>query len=118
MNKLLEIRKEIEKAGDKEKAKVLQRFFKTGKGEYGEGDIFLGITVPKSRQIAKKFGSLDLKEIENLLHSKIHEERLIALLILVQGFEEEKDFGQAGMTRKEIFDFYLQNSLFINNWDL
>lgn len=112
MTILLEIRKEIKKAGDQEKAKVSQRFFKTGRGEYGEGDIFLGITVPKSRQIAKKHSSLSFKEIDQLLHSKIHEERLIALLILVQQFEREEK------RRKEIFDFYLQNSLFINNWDL
>lgn len=112
MNQLLEIRKDIEKEGDKEKAKVLQRFFKTGKGEYGEGDIFLGLTVPKSRQIAKKYGSLGLKEIEQLLHSKIHEERLITLFVLVEQFEREKD------KRKEIFDFYLENTPYINNWDL
>lgn len=95
-----------------ERIKVLQSFFKTGKGQYAEGDIFIGLTVPSSRKIAKKYFNLSFPEIEKLLSSKIHEERLIALLILVYNFQkfEEK--------RKEIYSFYIKNKKFVNNWDL
>src|SRR3989344_383997 len=103
------IKKEILSKSDSEKAKVYQRFFKTGIGEYGEGDVFVGLTVPKSREIAKKFFNLELKEVKELLNSKIHEERLIGLLILVYNYPKNK---------KKIFDFYLENTNRINNWDL
>jgi len=103
------IKKEILSKSDSEKAKVYQRFFKTGIGEYGEGDVFVGLTVPKSREIAKKFFNLELKEVKELLNSKIHEERLIGLLILVYNYPKNK---------KKIFDFYLENINRINNWDL
>ena len=83
---LSQIKKELNSLSDKEKAKILSGFFKTGKGEYGEGDVFLGITVPQSRKIAIKYKSLSLKDIQQLLKSEIHEERLIALLILVYNF--------------------------------
>ncbi|HLC56836.1 MAG TPA: DNA alkylation repair protein [Candidatus Nanoarchaeia archaeon] len=104
------ITKDLEKAGDKERAKNLSRFFKTGKGEYGEGDIFIGIIVPKQREIAKKYSTLSLKDIQQLLSSKIHEYRLTALLILVLQFQKSND--------KSIIDFYLKNTKYINNWDL
>tara|TARA_Y100000310_G_C20699553_1_gene828452 strand:- start:3142 stop:3831 length:690 start_codon:yes stop_codon:yes gene_type:complete len=91
-------------------AKLLQRFFKTGKGQYGEGDIFLGIKVPETRAIAKQFSHLDLKQIKTHLKSKFHEERLAALLILVNNYQKTKD--------KEIVNFYLKNTQYINNWDL
>jgi 3-methyladenine DNA glycosylase AlkD len=103
---------EINSYANREKAKVLQRFFKTGKGEYGEGDIFLGITVPESRDIAIQFKDLPLEEVESLLKSKIHEERLIALLLLVHNYEKHHE------RRPEIFNFYLKNTKNINNWDL
>lgn len=106
---LNKIRKEILSKSNPEKAKVYQRFFKTGKGEYGEGDVFIGLTVPKSREIANKFFNLDLKDVKELLNSKIHEERLIGLIILVHNYPKEK---------KSIFDFYLENINRINNWDL
>lgn len=96
-----------------QKALILQRFFKTGQGEYGEGDVFLGITVPQVRLLAKQFKDLSLKEIKQLLHSKIHEERLLALILLVNRFKKADEKVQ-----KEIFDFYLENTAFINNWDL
>ena len=78
------IKKDLRRLKNPEKAKILARFFKTGKGEYGEGDVFLGLTVPQSRQLAKKYNGLTLAEIKKLLRSKVHEERLIALLILVE----------------------------------
>lgn len=102
----------IQQIQNPQKAAILQRFFKTGKGEYAEGDIFSGLTVPQSRVIAKKYKDLELSEIENLLHSKIHEERLIALLILIEHFKKNKH------EQKEIFEMYLQNTKYINNWDL
>jgi 3-methyladenine DNA glycosylase AlkD len=109
---LKEIKKEIESKTNKKKAELLQRFFKTGKGEYGEGDVFLGITVPESRKLAIKYSSLPLNEVEELLKSKFHEERLIALLLLVHNYKKHPE------KRAEIYNFYLKNTDSINNWDL
>ncbi len=100
----------IIKSYDQEKAKILQRFFKTGQGEYGEGDIFLGISVPDQRKIAMDFIDLRPEDIKKLLDSKIHEKRLIGLLILVEKFKKTKN--------KDIYDFYLENKNSVNNWDL
>ncbi len=111
MNRLEQFRKEIEKLSNPVKAKLLQRFFKTGKGEYGEGDIFLGITVPEQRKIAKKYKDLKLNDIQDLLNSNFHEHRLVALIILVEKYEK-------GDNKKQIVDFYLKNTHNINNWDL
>lgn len=97
-----------------EKAKILSRFFKTGKGEYGEGDIFIGITVPQNRAVTKKYLNAQFDDIEKLLHSPIHELRLSALLALVLKFKKHKDDN----THKSIVDFYLANTSYINNWDL
>lgn len=107
------IKKEVKKASNPEKAKILQGFFKTGKGEYGEGDIFAGITVPQSREIAKKYYPIRFSDLKKLLQSKIHEERLIAVLILVHRFQE----GDV-TEKKKTFDFYLKSTSNINNWDL
>ena len=97
------------------KAEIMQSFFKTGKGEYGEGDIFIGVTVPDQRSVAKEFyNQISLEEISELLSSKIHEHRLTALLMLVYKFEKIKDKNQ----QKEIVDFYLKHTKHINNWDL
>lgn len=92
---------------------MLARYFKTGKGEYGEGDVFWGITVPQQRQIAKNYTSLSLADLQELLMSKIHELRLTALLILVERYRmaELND-------RKKLVEFYFKNTRFINNWDL
>jgi 3-methyladenine DNA glycosylase AlkD len=110
---LLELKKEIRKKANPQKAKLLQGFFKTGKGQYGEGDIFLGLMVPIQREIVKKYQDLSLRDIQKLLNSKIHEERLIALLILVSQFKK------ADVKKQEIiFNFYLKNAKNINNWDL
>lgn len=109
------LKKDIENAKNPEQAKILQRFFKTGKGEYGEGDIFLGIKVPIQRSIAKKYPELSFAELQTLLNSKIHEERLIALIILTNKYKKaKKDTAK----KRQIFEFYLKNTNNINNWDL
>lgn len=113
MSLLQNLRKELKYLANPKKAKLLQGFFKTGKGEYGEGDIFLGIMVPEQRELVKKyFKDLSSEEIGDLLNSKFHEERLIALLILVMRYEKFDD------QRVNIFKFYLENYSNINNWDL
>jgi len=113
MNRLEDLKKELIKLADPVKAALLMRFFKTGPGEYGEGDIFLGIMVPQSRQLVRKFRDLELRDIIKLLRTDIHEQRLIALLILVEKFERGDE-----MKKKKIFDLYLKNTDYINNWDL
>lgn len=107
------IQKEIRLLGNPAKAKVLASFFKTGRGEYGEGDVFLGLTVPQSRNIAKEHTNLSFENIEKLLMSKYHEERLVGLLILVGQFQSGSD-----EVKKAVFDFYLTHLDFVNNWDL
>ena len=103
----------LKKLSKPKKKRSHQSFFKTGKGEYGEGDVFIGVTVPNTRKIAKKYKYLSLKDVERLLHSKIHEERQAALFILVEKFSkaDEKE-------KRKIFDMYLKNTKYINNWDL
>ena len=95
---------------DEEKKIVLPRFFKTGKGQYGEGDMFLGVTVPNIREVAKEFKDAKLETIEELIHSPWHEMRMCALLILVNNSKRN--------VTKETFDFYLSQTRYINNWDL
>ncbi|MFH1391540.1 MAG: DNA alkylation repair protein [Candidatus Diapherotrites archaeon] len=104
---------ELKKVSTKKRAKVNAWFFKTGKGEYGEGDVFLGVTVPDTRKVAKKFISLSLPELKKSLSSKFHEERLCALLVLVEKFSKANEEEQ-----KQIFEFYLKNTKYVNNWDL
>jgi 3-methyladenine DNA glycosylase AlkD len=111
MSKVLDIKKEMKKMADPEKARILQRFFKTEPGQYGEGDIFLGIIVPKIRIVARKHRKIKLSEASKLLKSKIHEERLLAVFILVDKFQAEAE-------KKKIVDLYLKNTRYINNWDL
>ena len=110
---LEQLKKDIKKKSHPKKAKIMQRFFKTGKGQYGEGDIFLGLTVPEQRQIAKKYSQISLPKIQQLLKSKIHEHRLVALLILVQKYQNSN-----GDDKARIFNFYLKNTKYVNNWDL
>ena len=98
----------------KEKSTILQRFFKTGKGEYGEGDIFIGLTVPEQRRIAKQFQLVELLDLKKLLQSKIHEHRLTALEILVMKYEKAKTESE----KEKIVSFYLKNLRGVNNWDL
>ena len=107
------ILKEIESNRNKKKGKILSRFFKTDKGEYGEGDIFWGLNVPVSRKIALKYKDLPLSDINLLLKNKVHEVRLIGLLVLVWRYKN------SGMEEKEkIVKFYLKNTKYVNNWDL
>jgi len=94
-------------------AKILQRFFKTGLGEYGEGDIFIGVKVPQIRAVVKRYNDINFKETMQLLKSKIHEERLTALLILVSKYAKEND-----SEKKIIYKLYLKHTKYINNWDL
>ena len=107
------IRSELRSLKNPEKAKILSRFFRTGPGEYGENDRFLGITVPDIRRIVKKHRHTSLKHALKLLHSRYHEERLAALLLMVARYE----CGDAAL-KKEIFDLYVNNTSCINNWDL
>jgi 3-methyladenine DNA glycosylase AlkD len=112
--KISSIQSRLRKLSDPKQAKLLQGFFKTGPGEYGEGDIFLGIKVPQTRAVAKEFyKSISLKDLSGLIRSKYHEERLLALIILVL------QYPKAPLKDKErIYKFYLANTRYINNWDL
>lgn len=98
-----------------EKAEFFPRFFKSDPGQYAEGDVFLGVTVPDQRKIVKEFwNKLDLGEVQSLLSSEVHEHRHVALLILVEKYQKAKDLH----SQKEMVDFYLENKKYINNWDL
>lgn len=95
-----------------ERAKQTARFFKNGKGEYGEGDIFIGVSNPQVRETVKKYYEIPIDELQDLLESNIHEFRFAALVILVYQFKKHKN------RREELFNFYLQHLKYINNWDL
>ena len=107
------IHNELLQLANEKIAEHSQRFFKTGKGEYGEGDIFLGIRVPLLRRLVKKYGGISIAEVRKLLHSKFHEERLLAVLMLVQLFKSADESVQ-----KQVYDLYLENTEYINNWDI
>jgi len=110
---LKKIKTDLRKFAKKDKAKILQRFFKTGVGEYGEGDVFIGVTVPQIRSVAKIYQDLNIPATLEILKSPIHEERLLALLILkfkfIKGDQRQKE---------KIYKLYLKNTKHINNWDL
>ena len=106
------IDKELKLNSDKFKADKLQKYFKTGKGEYGEGDIFLGLSLDFLNQTTKKYKDIEFRDIKRLLKSKYHEERTFALIILVKLYKNKKT------DKKKIVDFYLNNLATINNWDL
>jgi 3-methyladenine DNA glycosylase AlkD len=108
-----QIKRDLSQLSNPEKAKKLSSYFKTGKGQYGEDDIFLGIPVPEQRKVAKRHIDLPSNDLQELLNSKIHEHRLTALLILVSKYEKTDNSG-----KEEIFHFYLKNTENINNWDL
>jgi 3-methyladenine DNA glycosylase AlkD len=113
MQNLTQLKTKLKKLANPVQAKILQGFFKTGKGEYGEGDIFLGIKVPAQRMIAREFKGLKIEDLQKLLNSKIHEERLIALFILIGQYADGNE-----KQKKQIYNFYLKNTKNINNWDL
>ncbi len=110
---LKSLQKSLRELADPEIAAHSTRFFKTGKGEYGEGDRFLGIRVPVLRQQAKKYRDIDLSDIKNLIKSSFHEERLCSLIMLVERFSKGTEEEKA-----DIFNFYLVSMENINNWDL
>lgn len=117
--RLNELQKVIKKQANAKKAKGCLWFFKTRKGEYGEGDKFLGISNPKAHKIAKDFfNDLNLNDLDRLIKSKFHEERLIALLILVLKFNKASAFAKASADQIKIYNFYLKHTKYINNWDL
>ncbi|MFH1460602.1 MAG: DNA alkylation repair protein [Candidatus Omnitrophota bacterium] len=110
---LNKIRRLLRNYANPEKAKILQSFFKTAPGEYGQGDIFMGVCVPQIRSLVQTDEALELSDINVLLKSKFHEERLLALLILVKRYQNSKESN-----KKKIFRFYLKSKKYINNWDL
>lgn len=113
MSQLTSLKRDLSATANPEKAAFFPRFFKTGPGEYGEGDQFLGVTVPDCRHVARTYKDLPLKDATTLLHGKWHEERLVALMIMVLAFQHADEAG-----RREIYQTYLANTTFINNWDL
>lgn len=104
------LKKDLNKLANTQKAKDYERYFKTGKGEYAEGDIFLGISIPDQRKIVSKYYSLSLSNIEKLLASKIHEHRMCALFLLVNYYQKQD--------KEKAVKFYFKNIKYINNWDL
>ena len=108
-----EISRELRSFAEPERARIHQRFFKTGRGEYGEGDKFLGIRVPYIRKLVRKFRGLSMTDTEKLLHSRWHEERLFALLVMVDAFKK----GDTQL-QEEIYSLYMVSTKWINNWDL
>lgn len=113
MSEFSQLHETIYRLRNKKRAVGSARFFKTGPGQYGEGDIFIGLTVPQCRIIAKNNHTISIPTIIKLLASKIHEERLIALLILVDQYARGSE-----TEREKIFNFYLSQTIHINNWDL
>jgi len=103
----------LKKVAEPKRVYILQRFFKTGAGEYAEGDKFIGVRVPNVRAVSKQFQSLTFGEIEKLLRSPIHEHRLTALFILILQFKKVEP-----TIREKIVKIYWRHTKFINNWDL
>jgi 3-methyladenine DNA glycosylase AlkD len=108
-----DIRRRLHALGNAHDAEFLQRFFKTGPGEYAHGDVFIGVRVPATRRLAAECGELPVAQLTGLLHSKVHEERLLALFLLVRAFKRGDD-----PAREAIYTAYLANTGHINNWDL
>ena len=111
--KAQEVQKRLQKLANAEHAAVSQRFFKTGPGEYGAGDIFIGVRVPVLRKLAGECQNLPVSQCKILLRSPIHEERLLAILILIRIFKKGPD-----NVKTSIYELYLKSTEFINNWDL
>jgi 3-methyladenine DNA glycosylase AlkD len=109
----MSIQSDLQTLANKDRARLVARYFKTGKGEYGEGDVFIGLTLPQIRMVVKKYRALPLSEITKLLHNEIHEYRMTALFILIDQFKKAEKAD-----KKIYYDFYLANTKWINNWDL
>jgi 3-methyladenine DNA glycosylase AlkD len=108
-----QIKSDLQQLSSKEDARQLQRFFKTGQGQYGEGDLFLGIRVPVLRKLASQYGNVSIDDAACLLRSKFHEERMLALIILVNRYRK------GNLPENEaIYQIYLGHTKYINNWDL
>ncbi len=107
-----DLRAELKKLSDKKKALAMEKFFKNEEGEYGFGDVFIGLTVPQCRKLAIDYREMPFEDLYKLLRSEVHEERLIALLILVHNFQKEE------LLQRRIYEFYMKNTKFVNNWDL
>jgi 3-methyladenine DNA glycosylase AlkD len=103
------LKQDIQELANPERAEHNKYYFKTVKGEYGEGQVFLGLTMPQQREIARKYKDLPLEQVQALIESEIHTYRMIALVILTLQYKKNQ---------KEIFDFYIKNTQYINNWDL
>lgn len=106
------LKMEMNVLSSRQKSKSSSRFFKTKKGEYGEGDVFIGLNVPEQRRLAKKYADIKMDDIRKLLSSNIHEYKLTALLILLERYNKNDT------KRKTIYDFYMRNLRYVNNWDL
>lgn len=113
MTALNSLKKELKKHASAERKKSNEWFLKTGKGQYGHGDKFIGVSAPNSRIVACQFHNLPFADVKKLLQSKIHEERSTALLILVHKFETGDE-----RSKKQVYDFYLKHFKHVNNWDL
>lgn len=107
------IQRKLQRLGSRKTANVLRSFFKTGPGEYGEGDVFIGVRVPELKKLVKEYPDITIKEVMQLLSSTIHEERFFALLMLVSKFSKGNE-----TVKKRIYELYLQHTKFINSWDL
>jgi len=106
---LASLKKDLRRQAHSDKKKVMQSFFKTGNGEYGYGDIFLGVSVPEQRLLAKQYTHLKVEDIKTVLYSKIHEERFCAIILLTEQYKKNPD---------KIYQFYLTHAKQVNNWDL
>ena len=115
MSTLAEIRAALRQAASAERAQSAARFFKTGKGEYAEGDVFIGVPVPGVRAIVREHRELPLAGVDALLRSKVHEERLTALLLLVDRYKRARRDASA---REQLVQLYLDRLAHVNNWDL
>jgi 3-methyladenine DNA glycosylase AlkD len=108
-----QVQARVREIADRRKAESLQWFFKTGPGEYGEGDIFLGLTIPQLRKLVVEFKDLPLGDVTRLLRSRYHEERMLALLLLNRAYAKGDE-----PTKRSVYETYLRNTQFVNNWDL
>lgn len=115
MNSAKDLMAELDGLGNPGYAEHAQRFFKTGKGQYGEGDIFIGLRMPTIRTVAKKYTEMVLPEIEKVLESPIHEHRMAGLVIMVNKARTKR---LSELELKDLYDFYLEKTDRINNWDL